>query len=325
MKRKARDFFTDALPDIEQLENDADVRASVPPTDSVQQKHLERMKELVRKQFDSSLLASNSQSKAAPQLSSADSWMRIGMQGASKTFILDELSSTGRSHLSDSVRISEKLVSELNSDEVYSIASSYTDTTRQKSPEHRSESISYIKSFSKYDSNPSDEAKPETTVNYVAGVDDNVPVYKKLKAGQRIFACYEKDGKTYPAVIKSVIHGGYSCAKCDVIFDGYEGIETIDWRNVVTVQASTASQKVVDERVSAASTSKDTFGREVRNGASKNDRNSNATIKPPLNEFFSVSPNTAVDTTNASTVETPAVVNPQLLEKKRGSWKTAKK
>lgn len=68
------------------------------------------------------------------------------------------------------------------------------------------------------------------------------PIYKRLKAGDRIQALYKGDGKHYFATIKSVTHKGYSSAKYDVIFEGYtNNVETISWKDIVDVAADDAS------------------------------------------------------------------------------------
>lgn len=61
---------------------------------------------------------------------------------------------------------------------------------------------------------------------------ENGPIYLTLKVGDDVQAEYKNDGRFYDAKIMRVIHGGYSSAEYDVMFDGFNDVENLSWRKI---------------------------------------------------------------------------------------------
>jgi hypothetical protein len=59
-----------------------------------------------------------------------------------------------------------------------------------------------------------------------------IPVYKRVKVKDIVYARYSQDDYFYKAVILSTIHNGYNIAKYEVNFIDYNTVETISWRDI---------------------------------------------------------------------------------------------
>ena len=58
------------------------------------------------------------------------------------------------------------------------------------------------------------------------------PIFKRIKAGDDVQALYKVDYKYYPAIVKSVIHGGFTSANYDVEYIGYNECGNVSWREL---------------------------------------------------------------------------------------------
>eukprot|EP01038_Epipyxis_sp_PR26KG_P009144 gene9144-12333_t len=94
--------------------------------------------------------------------------------------------------------------------------------------------------------------------NIDEGATSNLPLYKILKSKDHIIAQYS-DGNYYPAIIKSVIHGGYLSAAYDIIFDGYSTIENISWKDVKSLVTTTIESDIVSKKHETFSSHSDAY------------------------------------------------------------------
>jgi hypothetical protein len=75
-----------------------------------------------------------------------------------------------------------------------------------------------------------------------SSTDDNVedaPMFKRLKSRDRVMARYSADNQYYPAVVRAVMHGGFSSAQYDVLFDGFQELYTLGWADISAILSPT--------------------------------------------------------------------------------------
>jgi hypothetical protein len=135
----------------------------------------------------------------------------------------------------------------------------------------------------------------------------DLPAYKRLAKGMKVKALYAADGRHYDATVKTVVHRGFMNCKVDLVYDGFEGVETLSWRDVEIVQSDAAgTSSAIGTEVTAYSSS-----------SSSSSLSTAAAAAAAVATFPSPPPVPQIDFTNMS------VINQNLLKREKNLWKTA--
>jgi hypothetical protein len=59
-----------------------------------------------------------------------------------------------------------------------------------------------------------------------------LPLFKRLKAGDRVEAKWSKDGVFYEGVVKATMHSGYPNMRAEILFTGYGNVDEASWRDI---------------------------------------------------------------------------------------------
>ena len=60
----------------------------------------------------------------------------------------------------------------------------------------------------------------------------SLPLFKRLKAGDRVEAKWSKDGAWYEGIVRATMHSGYPNMRAEVTFSGYGNVDEVSWRDV---------------------------------------------------------------------------------------------
>lgn len=182
------------------------------------------------------------------------------------------------SNREDNVTMSSELVDAFEDENTTSIAAAYAFVKQSAITAKKASEVTAIDVSNKVDSKAEGKSQVEwkfgkKNASESTSEDKSLPLFKRLKAGDRVMAKYSLDGKYYEASIKKVVHKGYPSAQYDVQYTNYDTIEAVSWRDVFELE----DEERYEESPSAMEESKpgiaagnvDAFGRDLSMISSK--------------------------------------------------------